>query len=375
MYQRYVNTLQALEQKNNLRKLPSGISSHSINLSSNDYLGLNNDIQLRNKFLNDILEKDIRLSAASSRLLTGNSEEYILLEDSMAKAFNREACLIYNSGYHANIGILPALAGKKDLLIADKLVHASIVDGMQLCHSEMKRYNHLDYEHLELILQTHRNNYDKAFIITESIFSMDGDRADLHRLIELKKKYRCFIYLDEAHAFGVYGPNGLGCADNDGCISECDFIVATFGKALASVGAFVVCNQISKQYLVNHSRPLIFTTALPPLNLAWTIFLLERLPSFEEKRKHLQELSLEFSKMLGLPYQSHIIPLITGSNESAIDLSQRLQEAGIHVMPIRYPTVPKEKARLRFSLNADISLSQLQIIPQIIKEYGSTLDN
>lgn len=374
MYQRYERTLQALEQKNNLRKLPSGVPLHSVNLSSNDYLGLNNDMQLRNNFLKDILEKDIPLSAASSRLLTGNSEEYVLLENSLTKAFNREACLIYNSGYHANIGILPALAGKKDVLIADKLVHASIVDGMQLCQAEMKRYNHLDYDHLEHILQTYRNDYDQAFIITESIFSMDGDRADLQKLIELKKKYKCFIYVDEAHAFGVYGSKGLGCADEYGCISQCDFIVATFGKALASVGAFVVCNQISKQYLINHSRPLIFTTALPPLNLAWTMFLLDRLPSFAEKRKHLQELSREFSQMLGVPYQSHIIPLITGSNESSIELCGKLQEAGIHVMPIRYPTVPKEKARVRFSLNADLSLSQLQIIPHIIKQHASALD-
>jgi len=374
MYQRYVNILQELEQKNNLRKLPSRVPSQSINLSSNDYLGLNNDIPLRNKFLNGILEKDTRISAASSRLLTGNSDEYDNLENNIAEAFDREACLIYNSGYHANIGILPALAGKQDILIADKLVHASIVDGMQLSNAETKRYNHLDYNHLELILKTYRNNYDQAFIITESIFSMDGDSADLKRLIELKNKYRCFIYLDEAHAFGVYGPKGLGCADEYGCIAECDFIVATFGKAMASMGAFVVCNHISKQYLVNHSRSLIFTTALPPLNLAWTMFLLELFPSFEEKRKHLGEISKEFSQWLGLPYHSHIIPFITGSNESAINLSRSLQDAGIHVMPIRYPTVPKDKARLRFSLNADLTLSQLQIIPSILKQYGSMLD-
>jgi 8-amino-7-oxononanoate synthase len=374
MYQQYLNTLHELEQKSNLRKLPVNVPSYSFNLSLNDYLGLNDDKKLRNEFLTGILEKDTKLSAASSRLLTGNSDEYNCLENSISKAFNSEACLIYNSGYHANIGILPAVSGKKDILFADKLVHASIVDGMQLSKAEMMRYNHLDYEHLEHMLQKHRNNYEKAFIITESIFSMDGDRADLQRLIELKRKYNCFIYLDEAHAFGVYGPKGLGLADEQDCISQCDFIVATFGKAMASMGAFVVCNSILKQYLVNHSRPLIFTTALPPLNLAWTMFLFERMLSFDERRKHLRNLSQEFSKGLGLTYSSHIIPFITGSNESAIKLSDKFQEAGIHAMPIRYPTVPKGKARLRFSLNANLTLSQLQQVQQIIKQYGPNLD-
>jgi 8-amino-7-oxononanoate synthase len=374
MYQQYLDVLHQLEQEGNLRRLPAKVPSHFINLSSNDYLGFNEDKTLRHEFLNQLLNSDIRFSAVSSRLLTGNSDEYEKLETQMAEAFKREACLIFNSGYHANIGILPSLAGKRDMLIADKSVHASMIDGMQLGKAAMMRYNHLDYEHLEHILQKHRSEFEQAFIVTESIFSMDGDRADLHKLIELKKKYHCFIYLDEAHAFGIYGPAGLGCADESGCIAECDFIVGTFGKALASVGAFVICNHIFKQFLVNHSRSLIFTTALPPVNLAWTRFLFERLSSFGERRKHLESISKEFSQWLGLSYDSHIVPFITGSNQSAINLSGRLRDTGIHVLPIRYPTVPKGKARLRFSLHANLLLSQLGMIPQIVKQNEPALD-
>ena len=366
--------MEQLEILNNLRVLPGKLPQDCVNLSSNDYLGLNEDIALKTEFINSPSTCDMKFSAVSSRLLTGNSDVYNILEDKIASAFNREACLVYNSGYHANIGILSSLAGKNDLLIADKLVHASIIDGMQLCKAEMQRYRHLDYDHLEDILIKSRNNYDQVFIITESIFSMDGYKADLLRLIELKKKYRCFIYLDEAHAFGVYGKNGLGIAEEEECINDCDFIVATFGKALASIGAFLICDEIIKRYLVNHSRSLIFTTALPPVNMEWTMFLFDRLSSFDEKRKHLKMLAQLFSQSLDLSYSSHIIPWITGTNESAVSLSGLLRENGIHVMPIRYPSVAKGTARLRFSLFANLSLSSLLQIPQIISSYEPKMD-
>lgn len=373
MFKRYSDILNQLEQENNLRKLPGKLPVNCINLSSNDYLGLNNDNTLRNEFLDYISKKEVKLSAASSRLLTGNDEIYNTLENTIANAYKREACLVYNSGYHANIGILPSVSGKKDLIVADKLVHASIIDGIQLSKAEMVRFNHLDYIHLENILQKNRYKYEQVFIITESIFSMDGDIADLKTLISLKKKYSCFIYVDEAHALGVRGKEGLGLAEELGLIHECDFIVGTFGKALASVGAYIVCNNIIKQFLVNTSRPLIFTTGLPPINLCWTNFLFEKLPSFEDKRHNLKSISMTLSKILGIEYNSHIIPFITGSNESAVLLSKKMQEEGFYVLPIRYPTVPKGKARLRFSLHAGLSVKDFKKIPEIVKLYAPDL--
>lgn len=369
MYNHYLNKLRQLEQESNLRRLPREVSPHCINLSSNDYLGLNADEHLKQEFLDSIRERNIKFSATSSRLLTGNCAPYENLESLIAEAYQRKSCLIFNSGYHANVGILSCLAGKNDLIVADKHVHASILDGIRLSQAKTIRYKHLDYHHLENILKTHRNQYENAFIVTESIFSMDGNLSDLHRLVELKKEFRCFLYIDEAHAFGVYGSKGLGLAEHLGCTSECDFIVGTFGKALASLGAFVVCDSTIKQYLINHSRSFIFTTALPAINLMWTSFLFERLAAFEEKRKHLENLGKSLSTRLGQPHHSHIVPYLVGNNEKAVRLSSRLQEAGIHVLPIRYPTVPENQAQLRFSLNASLTWSQLEPIPDTLKQW------
>ncbi len=374
MFQNYSDTIEQLMKEDNLRKLPDPVSEDFINLSSNDYLGINSDSSLRNEFIQHISHKSLRLSAVSSRLLTGNSEEYISLETTIAHAYKKEACLVYNSGYHANIGILPSLAGKNDLIISDKLVHASIIDGIKLSSASHERFNHLNYNHLETILKKNRNHYQQIFIVTESIFSMDGDIADLLQLIELKKKYSCFLYVDEAHAFGVRGQNGLGCAEEYNCIDQIDFIVGTFGKAIASIGAYLVCDNIIKQYLINRSRSFIFTTALPPFNLAWTGFIFDRLSSFQKKRKHLHELSKSFAGLLGQKSESQIIPFIIGNNKSAIDLSLKLRKEGIFVLPIRYPTVPKDTARLRFSLNANLTLEDLNKIPEILKCNATIVD-
>ncbi|MDR0941123.1 MAG: aminotransferase class I/II-fold pyridoxal phosphate-dependent enzyme, partial [Bacteroidales bacterium] len=265
---RYSHTLDELRTQGNFRFLRSSVPHNCINLSSNDYLGLCNDGELYNRFLDENSTRSYSFSAASSRLLTGNCAEYGELEHRLCQLFHREAALVFNSGYHANCGILPALAGKNDLIVADKLVHASIIDGIRLAHCDFERFRHADYAHLERILHEKHNTYEHIFIVSESIFSMDGDCADLKKLVELKQKYNCLLYIDEAHAFGVRGAQGLGLAEEQGVIADIDLLVATFGKAIASVGAFVVCNKILHSYLINHSRTLIFTTALPPINIA-----------------------------------------------------------------------------------------------------------
>jgi len=370
MNEEYIKKLQELELEHNLRRLPGEIPGGILNLSSNDYLGITEDEELRSEFSEISRNKKLKYSSASSRLLTGDSEQYRILENTISSAYGREACLVYNSGYHANAGILPAVAGKNDLIVADKLVHASIIDGMQLSKAEVLRYRHLDYSHLERLLQKSEGNYSNIFIVSESIFSMDGDMADLSRLVEIKKRYNAYLYIDEAHAVGVRGENGLGCCEESGCIDDCDFIVGTFGKAIASVGAFVVCEDIFKRYLVNYSRTLIYTTALPPVNLAWTNFIFTKLPGYIAKRDHLKKISSEFARLLEVDAETHIVPFITGSNESAIELSEKLRTGGYYVLPVRYPTVPKGKARLRFSLNSGISMEKLIEIARFIKTSG-----
>src|ERR1035437_3074529 len=231
MYLKYQQLLDELSLQSSKRFLPDAIPDSLINLSSNDYLGLMHNDSIKKEFLQDHAIASLKFSSSSSRILTFNSVPHLELETRMAKAFKREACLLYSSGYHANLGILPALCSKKDLIIADKLVHASIIDGIRLSTAEFKRFNHLDYTQLESILLENRDRFEQVFIVCESIYSMDGDFSNLQTLVSLKKKYNCFLYVDEAHAFGVRGEHGLGLCEEQNCITEIDFIIGTFGKA------------------------------------------------------------------------------------------------------------------------------------------------
>lgn len=368
--QKYIDDIAKLKLEDNYRFLQNWENDNLIDLSSNDYLALLNDEEFINNFYYDFEGLTYKPGAGSSRLLSGNSETYKELENLLCSYYEREAALIYNSGYHANMGILSALAGKKDLIIADKFVHASIIDGMQLSNATSIRYKHLDYSHLEKLLSKSRSAYRNIFIVTESIFSMDGDVADLKKLVEMKQKYDCFLYVDEAHAVGVRGGNGLGCSEEEQVINDVDFIVGTFGKAIASVGAYIICDSIFKEYLVNHSRTLIFTTALPQVNLAWTKYVLENIPNFNDKRIKLQKLSKQFAEMIEVIPQSHIIPFIVGENKDAVKMSNLLKQSGFNVMPIRHPTVPKGSARIRFSLNSELDFSNLSEIKKIIEVHG-----
>lgn len=375
----YQSILNQLEEGGNLRRLPHVVHKGQwivkegrtmLNLSSNDYLGLASRTDLYDAFFDEWKEKGYPLSSSSSRLLTGNFTVYGELEQLMAERFDREAALLFNSGYHANTGILPALADKHTLILADKLVHASLIDGILLSGAPFLRYRHNDYNQLEMLLKKHAGQYEQIFIVTESIFSMDGDVADLPRLVELKKSYPdILLYVDEAHAIGVRGKNGLGIAEEQDCIQDIDLLIGTFGKALASMGAYVICSRTIREYLVNCMRPLIFSTALPPIQIAWTRFIFERLPQFGELREklaltgHLLAGALEGKG--GEISESHIIPFIVGENKECILKAEELQRKGFYCLPVRPPTVPKGTARIRFSLTAEVTSEQ---IIQLTKE-------
>jgi 8-amino-7-oxononanoate synthase len=366
--ERYSRKLETIREAGNHRVLRemhfNGFLIHHdgremLNLSSNDYLGLASNPALREEFGRETDIGALSYSAVSSRLLSGNHAYYTLLENDLKEMYGKEEALVLASGYHANIGILPALAGKRDLVIADKLVHASLIDGMRLCDAEMMRYRHLDYDHLREILFKSREQYENIFIVSESIFSMDGDVANLQELCDVKREYDAFLYIDEAHAVGTRGTNGLGCCEEQGCIADIDFIVGTFGKAFASLGAFVTCDALFKEFLVNTQRSLIFSTALPPLVVAWTRFVLNRMPALVPDRLRLATVADRLRETLvarGFESggESHIVPCRCGSNENSVYLSSQFRDHGFFVLPIRYPTVPKNEARLRFSLNAAI---------------------
>ena len=378
--------LQALQAKSNLRRLPvlrhegrevivekqrADASKESVrlpmlNLSSNDYLGLAADVDLRREFLATLTPETFLPSASSSRLLTGNFTVYDELENQLATLFGTEAALTFNSGYHANTGILPAVCDAQTLILADKLVHASLIDGIRLSSARCIRYRHNDYRQLERLLQENGSAYRQIIVVTESIFSMDGDEADLRELVRLKYAYpNVLLYVDEAHAFGVRGVQGLGCAEEQGCIADIDYLVGTFGKALASAGAYIVCSSVVREYLINRMRTFIFTTALPPVTVQWTLFVLQRLPGLGAKREHLAHISRRLKEALeqrgfACPSSSHIVPMIAGESSAAIAQAEELQRKGFYVLPVRPPTVPEGTSRLRFSLTAEVTEEEVE---------------
>lgn len=374
----FTKELDNLKSKNNFRVLRNlehegrfviENGQRMLNLSSNDYLGLASDSQLREEFMGSFSSGV--LGSSSSRLLTGNHKAYGELEDLLANTYKRDSALVFNSGYHANIGILPSLTGKNDVIIADKLVHASIIDGLILSGAQIARYRHNDYFHLENLLKKYSSTCRNIFIVTESIFSMDGDLADLHKLVELKKQYKAFLYVDEAHAVGVRGEYGLGLAEEYNLIQDIDFITGTFGKAYASQGAYVICDSLFRDYLINKMRPLIFTTALPSIIVQWTKYIFEESLNMNDKRKTLLELSCNLSNALknnGFKTNtgSQIVPLIVHDNIKSIKFSELLCKKGYYVLPVRSPTVPEGTARLRFSLTATINARDIENILNVL---------
>ena len=385
IYETFTQQLDDLRAKQQLRQLGSIArrdETHAdfngkryLNLSSNDYLGIGANQRLLEEFLHqdgaDNLIDRFGLAGSSSRLLTGNAEAYNHLEAHLAEMYQAEAACVFNSGYHTNIGVISALADRHDLVLSDKLNHASIMDGLQLSQAKYFRYRHCDYDHLEQLLEQHQAEFQRIFIITESVFSMDGDVADLRRLVELKKRYNALLIVDEAHAVGVFGERGCGVCEAQGVVRDIDVIVCPLGKAPASLGAYAITNRILKEYLVNTMRPLIFTTALPPICVNWTLFVMQKIAAMQAARRDLQELSQRFREALranGLKTDgnSQIIPVMIGANDAAVRVSERLREQGWLIFAIRPPTVPPNTARLRLSLNAAMRWEQLALLPDAI---------
>lgn len=301
-----------------------------------------------------------------------------MLEELLSGLYHRPA-LIFNSGYHANTGMVSAIAqSAKTLIVADRLVHASIIDGMTLSKSPFTRFRHNDLTHLRRILEKEASCYEQVLVIVESVYSMDGDRADIDGLAEIKRDHpNVLLYVDEAHAFGVEGVHGLGICRSSKCYDDIDIIVGTFGKACASMGAFCAVSAPLKDYLVNRSRSLIFSTALPPMTAAWTIFMIEKFLDMDAEREHLKVLGERLQSILspmspGFPITaSHIQPLVAGDPKRAVALSAKLLDYGFKVLPIRVPTVPPGTDRLRISLNAALDIKDIERFGELLAEITS----
>ena len=351
-----------------------------INFSSNDYLGLGSNEILRKNFLEQILAlqssftenlfAEALFSSSSSRLLSGNSAPYTRLENFLANWYDKESALLFNSGYHANLGIIAGIMQKDDCIFSDKLNHKSILAGIKQSSADFFRYKHKDYGHLEDLLKKHRLNYKNALIVSESVFSMDGDSASLADLIYLKDKYDCKLMLDEAHGIGVLGKNAQGlCHEKKNFIPHIDIIMGALGKALGSQGAFCVAGKEIIDRLINFAPTFIFSTALPPVQILWTEYLLTQhmeyiLAQQQKLKKLLQTFSLA----------SHIVPVIIGENEETINIAHHLKEKGFFVLPVRPPTVPKHTARLRLSLCADMEQEHLTQLFTELEAYKCTMN-
>ena len=333
-----------------------------LNLSSNNYLNFADNKKITQEFL-DFAGNKYSFGSASARLLTGTLPVYKELEELLSNLYNKDATLLYNSGYHANVGISSAINQKGDVIFSDKLNHASIIDGMRLSDGKFFRFPHNNMEALEKLLERERKNYKNAFIITESVFSMDGDIEDLKRIIELKKKYNCIMIIDEAHAFGVFGEKGLGVAEELGIIDDVDLIVGTFGKSVGSMGAFVTGSKTMINFLINKSLSFNLSTAHPPINIAFTKWIIEnKFPKTKAKRKNMLSIAKKFGS------DSHIIPVVIGENKDTVDLCEVLFHNGYFTLPIRPPTVPVGTSRLRLSLTADIQEKDLTVLKEKINE-------
>lgn len=379
--EKITDTLISLKSEGRLRYIPPHRKGNRLlDLCSNDYMGLaSRASEWKEEFMARF--PNVSMTSSASRLLSIDQDIYQQLEIYLEKLYGRPA-LLYNSGYHANVGTISALSGKDTLWVVDKLVHASIIDGLKLGGSDFKRFQHNDLSALRKILYKVSSQYSRVIIAVESVYSMDGDISPLIEIVELKSQYpNLLIYVDEAHAVGCFGPDGAGICAQKRIIEKTDVLVGTFGKACASSGAYVICSQELKHFLVNTSRSLIFSTAIAPVNAAWSLFMLEKIAGMDCEREHLAKISEQFSSGLSnitgkeVSSASAIVPLHIGNAFEAVRISRLLENRGILALPIRRPTVPPGGERIRFSLNANISEQQITDLLRIIEEILRSNEN
>lgn len=364
--------LLAYEQQNQYRKRPvvtpvSGAlvklnGQECINFCSNDYLGLALDEKIKNQQQQAMLK--FGAGAGASQLVSGYSSSHKALEDELAEFLQRPRVVVFSSGFLANLGMLTALADKSTVLLLDRLCHASLVDGARYSQAQLKRYRHCDS--VDLQRRLHVNQAKQVFVVSDGVFSMDGDVAPLAAICELADQYKALTILDDAHGIGVIGANARGSIELSGVNTESiDLLVGTFGKAFGTFGAFVSASEELAEVLIQAARTLIYTTALPPAIVECTRTSLQMIKSEAWRRQKLQE-NIDYfryhAQASGITLTSSataIQPILVGDSQSTLDLSAKLLQSGYWVSAIRPPTVPKGTARLR------IALSCLHEKPQI----------
>ena len=334
----------------------------SIDFSSNDYLGLSRDARVLESGI--LAAKQYGSGATGSRLLSGNSELFENFEKQIAIDKKTESALIFNSGYQANSGVIECLSDKDTLVIFDKLNHASMYQGVFASKAQLIRYHHLDYGHLNDILKENSNR--KIIIVSETVFGMDGDIADINVLSQLSEKFGALLYLDEAHATGLYGTHGYGLSTMFNLNKEHTIIMGTLSKAIGSSGAYIACSNLIKDFLIQKCKSFIYSTAISPFCIGAAQKAWELVKSLSETRKNILN-NAEYlrSKLNALGDMTNIVPIIFKDTTEMLRKKEDLQNAGIIVSGIRHPTSPTP--RIRIALNAKHSK---QDIEKLIQEFN-----
>jgi len=364
--------LDRLEARQEFRRLGQ---LQGVNLSSNDYLGLATDPRLSHAVA-AALEAGAPVASTGSRLLSGNAQEWEELESAFARFIGTEAALFFTSGYAANLGLLGAVLRPDDTVFSDEANHASLIDGIRLSRARKVIFPHLDLDHLEDALRR-SDSAGRRFIVVESLFSMEGDRAPLADLLSLAGRFGAELMVDEAHATGVYGPRGRGLVAAANGNERVLASVHPCGKALASAGAFVCGSETLKQFLVNRARTFIYSTALPPYFAAQISKAVEIIAGADAERRRLLELA-EFLRArlrdagfnIGTS-DTQIVPVLLGGNDTAINYARELNRQGFAVRPIRPPTVPEGTSRLRLSVTTKLSE---EILDRLVKALVAARD-
>ncbi len=350
-----------------------------LNLSSNNYLGFADHPHLKEAAIEAI--QVYGCGTGSSRLIVGTTPLHVLLEEQMAAFIESEAALLFSSGYAANMGVISSLVGPRDVILSDALNHASIIDGCRLSGAECRIYAHRDTADLarQLAEVQQSGQHGTRLIVTDSVFSMDGDVAPLGAIAQLCRQYDALLVVDEAHATGCVGPGGRGLVAQAGLTREVTATVHTLSKALGSTGACVTSSTLIKEYLVNVARHFIFTTASPPAQLAACVAALELLQQQPDLAAQLQRKAAFLRTQLQalgfetLDSETQIIPILVGDAGRALQMAELLREAGIYAVAIRPPTVPMGAARIRFSIMASHSEQDLAFAVETIGGIGKRM--
>ena len=351
-----------------------------LNFSSNDYLGLSQNKTIKNYTINII--KKYGMGSGSSRLVSGNFDFHEKTEKELAKKKKSEAAIIFSTGYLANYSILSSIFNsnifkKKPIVFSDKLNHQCIYEGCKNKDIKFLRFHHNDMNHLEYLLKKNKFKTNPKFILSETVFSMAGDFADIESLVKLKKKYNSFLFLDEAHATGVYGDNGFGLSLKFS--NDIDCVTGTFSKAFGSFGAYVSCSKNLKSFLINKCPSFIYSTSLPFSLLASIYSSIKIIPKLKNERKKLIKNSFYLREALKKENfnignsQTNLIPIIIGDPKKTISISKELERKGLYVVPIRPPSVPPNSSRLRISISSCHSENNIKKLFNSLKMFKNRI--